>query len=148
MKRGIVIGILAVLQTVRIFAIDISSEDNSVEVTIYRPSNSIGSAADMEIFINQDVIFVLDQMEYINFRCSPGEYLIYFIPKIRDFQSNSGAKGVMLAEFESGNQYIIELGIVRNPGLIPIFRPGGTFVRSVKLEKYSEINSFRKIEEM
>ena len=32
------IGIFVVLQTEMIFAIDISSEDNSVEVTMYRPS--------------------------------------------------------------------------------------------------------------
>ena len=105
------IGIFVVLQTEMIFAIDISSEDNSVEVTMYRPSNLIGSAIDIEIFINQSVIFVLDQMEYIKFRCSPGEYLFYFIPKLENFQSNSGNNGAMLAEFESGNQYTMRLAL-------------------------------------
>ena len=146
MKKIIMIGIFVVLQTEMIFAIDISSEDNSVEVTMYRPSNLIGSAIDIEIFINQSVIFVLDQMEYIKFRCSPGEYLFYFIPKLENFQSNSGNNGAMLAEFESGNQYTIEIGPAKDLGLLFSSIPGGSFVQNADLNEYTKINSFKKVE--
>ena len=85
-------------------------------------------------------------MEYIKFRCSPGEYLFYFIPKLENFQSNSGNNGAMLAEFESGNQYTIEIGPAKDLGLLFSSIPGGSFVQNADLNEYTKINSFKKVE--